>query len=76
MYLLHSSLLLKDFSHVLDPAKLPLMCSALGIAREDELERQWRQQLASVKWLLCVMEREQGQEQGVHREPGMLVPLF
>jgi hypothetical protein len=71
-----SSLLLKDFSSVLDPAKLPLMCSALGIKREDTLERAWKQQLASVRWLLCVMEREQGHEEGVRREPGMLVPLF
>jgi hypothetical protein len=52
------------------------MCSALGIKREAELEHAWRQQLASVRWLLCVMEREVGQEEGVHREPGMLVPLF
>eukprot|EP00611_Tribonema_gayanum_P028336 TRINITY_DN7258_c0_g3_i1.p1 TRINITY_DN7258_c0_g3~~TRINITY_DN7258_c0_g3_i1.p1 ORF type:complete len:336 (-),score=96.35 TRINITY_DN7258_c0_g3_i1:429-1436(-) len=75
---------LGDFKHILVPSKFPLLCAALGLNNGADGGgggssncREWREQLASMRWYLCLMEKQEGDAGAtVRREPGMVVPLF
>lgn len=65
---------LDDFKSVLDPEKLPLLCSALGISTTPSLEQAWRTELSSLGWTLCIMYRDPA-DNAISREPGTAIPL-
>jgi hypothetical protein len=102
-----SAVHLDDFKPILASGSFPLLSAALGITGKratnggdsgggddgvsDGSGGGWREQLASLRWYLCLMERvsSHGDDDGgdgdggegdevatVRREPGMAVPLF